>query len=263
MFWFIEEVDLNEEVCHKRRRKSVCRIPSFSDIHGSKRQLWDETPVPRILGVLVIWAALKEGAVLGTRYTSSITAGSLKLPESRAVASVLLAGDDDAHWQQAITQDNVLQAKSRQSRKSLGTLIRRRLNRLSQPLLRLVRDGSQAEATQACLAGAVLDSRLLGDFLDLEVRSLYRTYKKSLPLSIWGDYLEGCHARDPQMPVWSDSTINRLRSSIFQTLAEAGYINDTKDRLLQAVHIVSPVARELAAAGDAGHYALRCMEVAS
>lgn len=206
------------------------------------------------------------------RYTSSITAGSLKLPESRAVAAVLLQGRGEADaasagtpsgWQQAIARDNVLQAKSPATRQSLAKLIRRRLAHLSATLLELVRDGSQLEATQACLAGAVMDSRLLGDFLDLVLRPLYRTYKTHLPLAAWGDYLDGCHGRDPEMPTWSESTTSRLRSSVFQTLAEAGYLNNTRQRQLQAVHIAPAIARELTHGNDLCRYALRCLEVAS
>lgn len=206
------------------------------------------------------------------RYTSSITAGSLKLPESRAVAAVLLQGRGEAgtssastppDWQQAIAHDNVLQAKSPATRQSLAKLIRRRLAHLSATLLELVRDGSQLEAAQACLAGAVMDSRLLGDFLDLVLRPLYRTYKTHLPSAAWADYLDGCHGRDPEMAAWSESTTSRLRSSVFQTLAEAGYLNNTRQRQLQAVHIAPAITRELARGNDLCRYALRCLEVTS
>lgn len=197
------------------------------------------------------------------RYTSSITAGSLKLSESRALAGVLLQAAGAAELKHAIATDNVLRARSQITRQTLARLIRRRLGHLPPALLRLVRDGSHVEATQACLAGAVMDSPLLGDFLDLALRPLYRTYKTQLPLSAWHAYLEGCHSRDPDMACWSEATTNRLRSSVFRSLTEAGYLTDTRNRQLQAVHLAPPIARELAAAGDLAHYALRCMEVAS
>ena len=197
------------------------------------------------------------------RYTSSITAGSLKLPQSRAVARVLLRGGGEKAWQAAIDRDNVLQAKSPATRRSLAKLIRRRLASLPSSLLKLVRDGSCREATQACLAGAVMDSPLLGDFLDLALRPLYRTFKTTLPRAAWDDYLEACHGRDPDMPRWTAATSARLRSSVFHSLAEAGYLDSTASRNLQAVHILAAVARPLADHGTPGRYALRCMEVAS
>ena len=39
------------------------------------------------------------------------------------------------------------------------------------------------------------------------------------------------------MPQWNESTRRRLRSSVFQTLAQAGYIENTRSLKLQNVHI--------------------------
>ena len=63
------------------------------------------------------------------------------------------------------------------------------------------------------------------------------------------------------MPAWSEETTDRLRSSVFKTLAEAGYIDSTKARRLQKVHVVRPVLKYLEAHENT--YVLRCLEVAS
>ena len=194
------------------------------------------------------------------RYTSSITAGSLKVPESRVIAGLMLRGLKGKAFQQAISGENVLQARSKNTSQGLAKLIRRRLQHLPEPMLKLVRDGSVIEATHACLAAAIMDSFLLGDFLDLVMRPLYRTFKENLPLSSWRDYLEGCQGRDPEMPRWTDETTSRLRSSVFKTLAEAGYLNNTKERRLQKVHIVRPVLKHLEETDNS--FVLRCVEVA-
>ena len=61
------------------------------------------------------------------------------------------------------------------------------------------------------------------------------------------------------MPQWRDSTIQRLRSSVYSVLAEAGYIDSTKTRKLQGVHIVRPVLRYLERHDE--QYVLRCIQV--
>ena len=83
-------------------------------------------------------------------------------------------------------------------------------------------------ATHAVLAAAVKHSPLLGDFLDLVVREQYRLFSPTLSKTIWDDYLDGCRERDPDMPHWNESTRRRLRSSVFQMLAQAGYLEDTQ-----------------------------------
>jgi len=194
-------------------------------------------------------------------YSASITAGALKVPESRIVADLLIRNLTPSEWQSAIYRDNVLQSRSEKTAKRFSVLIRGRLNSVDATLWKLIRDGSAVEATHGCLAATVKTSRLLGDFLDLVAREQYRTFKEKLSLTLFGDFLEECHSRDPDMHTWSESTATRLRSSIFTILAEAGYIDSTKNRKLQSVHIVKPVLRYLEEHDE--QYVLRCIQVGS
>src|SRR5438876_7615222 len=62
-----------------------------------------------------------------TRYGAEITAGGLKLRESRVVADLLLSGVDQHAWIPAIRDKNVLQARNRETAIRLGRLVRQRL----------------------------------------------------------------------------------------------------------------------------------------
>ncbi len=194
------------------------------------------------------------------RYQTDLTAGSLKVTESRILADLLLRGTGAAAWRTALFDDNVLQVRSPMTAKRLRTLIRPRLETMGPELWKLVRDGSGVVATHACLAATVKRSPLLGDFLDLAVREQYRLFAPALSRRLWEDYLEGCRGRDPEMPEWSVSTIERLRSSVFQILAQAGYLEDTRSLRLQTLHIAGEVLRYLRE-HDEG-YVLRCIQVA-
>jgi hypothetical protein len=125
---------------------------------------------------------------------------------------------------------------------------------------RLVRDGSKPVATHAVFASAIKFSPLVGDFLDLVVRDLYRRFEDTLKPQYWDRYLEDCRARDPSMPNWSAGTLTSLRTRVFGMLAEAGYLSDARHRVLRPVQIAPEVVRCLADARE--DYALRCMEVA-
>lgn len=193
------------------------------------------------------------------RYRADITAGSLKVPESRVVADLLLRDTDEAGWKRAIVDENVLQARAPKTAMRLRLLLRGRLETMDSDLWKLVRDGSAIVATHACLAAAVKYSPLLGDFLDLVVREQYRVYAEALAHRQWDEYVAGCRARDPEMPQWSQSTIDRLRSSVFQTLAQAGYVESTRTLKLQTVHITREVLQYLNSRDE--QYVLRCIEV--
>ena len=194
------------------------------------------------------------------RYRADITAGSLKLPESRIIADLLLRVVDAQGWEQAIVTENVLQVRSPATAVRLGRLIRKRLELMEPDLWQLVRDGTGTVTTHAVLAAAVKHSPLLGDFLDLVVREHYRLFSTALSKKHWNDYLDECRGRDPDMPVWNESTRKRLGSSVFQILAQAGYIDSTRSKKLQTVHIASQVVRYLEKHNE--HYVLRCIQVA-
>lgn len=194
------------------------------------------------------------------RYSADITAGSLKLTESRIVADLLLRGVDSLGWKQAIIKDNILQSRTPATAIRLSRLIRKRLELMDSEFWKLVRDGTSTIATQALLAAAIKHSPLLGDFLDLVVREQYRIFSKTLSNKLWDDYLDGCRGRDPDMPVWNESTRKRLRSSVFQILAQAGYLENTESKKLQTVHIAPQVLGYLEKHHE--QYVLRCIQVA-
>ena len=194
------------------------------------------------------------------RYKADITAGALKLPESRLIADLLLRQVDTEGWKDAIVTKNVLQARNPATARRLTKLIRSRLETMGPELWKLVRDGKGTVAVHAVLAAAVKHSPLLGDFLEIVVAEQYRLFSPALSPNLFADYLEGCRERDPEMPQWNETTRRRLRSSIFQMLAQAGYIENTRSLKLQTVHVADQVLRYLKAKKEI--YVLRCIQVA-
>ncbi len=193
------------------------------------------------------------------RYKADITAGALKLPESRIIAGLLLRKVDAEGWKDAIVTNNVLQARNPATARRLTKLIRGRLETMGPDMWKLVRDGKGTVATHAVFAAAIKHSPLLGDFLDLVVGEQYRVFGKALTNTMFADYLEGCRERDPEMPQWNESTRRRLRSSVFQMLAQAGYIENTRILKLQTVLVADQVLRYLKANHE--EYVLRCIQV--
>lgn len=193
------------------------------------------------------------------RYRATITSGSLKVSESRRIAGLLLRGVDKQAWTLAIQEENILQSRSPETARRLSHLLRARLEPMQPELWQMVSKGSNLLATQACLAAAVKHSALLGDFLDLVVREQYQTYQPALSKVLWTKYVEDCGNRDPEMLQWNDSTTTRLRSTVFQILAQAGYIESTKTLKLQTVHIAKEVLQYLVDNNE--RYVLRCLQV--
>ncbi|RYH00369.1 MAG: DUF1819 family protein [Alphaproteobacteria bacterium] len=169
-------------------------------------------------------------------YKADIAGGSLKLYESRIIAGLLLDGDSSSLWKQAIELDNVLQKTSQATAKRQASLIRARLKTMTADHWLLVRDGPKPLATQAVFAAAIAHSLLLRDFLLLEVCDHFRTGSLELTRRHWRTFVATCRERDPEMPVWTQSTTDKLGDSVFQILTEVGMLSDGSKPLLQRVH---------------------------
>src|SRR5258708_21109753 len=94
------------------------------------------------------------------RYKAEITAGALKLPESRLIADLLLRRVNAEGWKDAIVTKNILQARSPATARRLTPLIRDRLATMGPDLWKLVRDGKVTIAVHAVFAAAVKHSPL-------------------------------------------------------------------------------------------------------
>lgn len=192
-------------------------------------------------------------------YTATITTASLRLRESRIIADLLLKGISEKGWKQAVKEENILQMSSPESIRRISGLLRARIEPLGEGLWQMVRDGDHIQATQSVFAGAIKNSRLLGDFIDITMREQRALFAKKLEYRMWNEYIAGCRGRDPDMPQWSESTVAKLRSAVFSMLAEVGYLKDTRSLLLQNVFVDPQLATYLRERGES--YVLRCLEV--
>ena len=193
------------------------------------------------------------------RYKANFTKGGLMVPESRLVADLLLRGIDAAGWRQAIEVDNALAKRSPTTASTKAMLIRARLRTMTEDLWRLVRDGSKPVATQAVFAATITYSPLIGDFMDLVVRDLYRRFEETLKPQHWDRYVEDCRGRDPGMPEWAAATLEKLRTRTYGMLTEAGYLSDSRTRTLRPLVVAPEVIQYLNEFQR--DYALRCLDL--
>ena len=193
------------------------------------------------------------------RYRAAISAGSLKVAESRIIADLLLRGVNAHDWRAELVGNNILQIRNPETAVRLGRLLRARLKLMQPALWEMVRDGSAPIATHACLTAAVKHSPLLGDFLDMVVREQYRLFRPAITNPIWAHFIEDCRNRDPGMSHWSESTVARIRSTVFAILAQAGYVENVRTLKLQTVYVAKEVLNYLYEQDE--KYVLRCIEV--
>jgi len=193
------------------------------------------------------------------RYKANFTKGGLMVPESRLVADLLLRRVDAREWKRCIETENILRAKTVWTARSKVGVAKARLQTMTEPLWALVRDGSKPVAAHAVFAATIKFSPLIGDFLDLVVRRLFQKFEVELKPMHWDQFVEDCRSRDPDMPTWTQTTLDKLRTRTFRMLWETGYLADERSHRLQAVTISPEVMTYLRENNE--HYVLRCIQV--
>ena len=91
------------------------------------------------------------------------------------------------------------------------------------------------------------------------VKEHYRTFKRQLSLADWRTFLEECENRDSTAASWSDSTKKKLGQVVIRVLAEAGYLENTRNMQLSPIQI-HPKVREYLQGHDM-ESVLRSMEI--
>lgn len=181
---------------------------------------------------------------------ANFTKASLIVPETRIVAGLMLDRISTAEWKQAIETDNVLQKKTRLTAVTYATLARSRLQVVPEPLWRLARNGSHAEATDVALAATVKFSPLFGQFLRDVLRDEFRRFATALAPTAWDDYIDQQLRAHPEIAPYNASTRIKLRQNGMRMLQEAGFVVDTKYLALRRRSLEPSVRQALDAAGE-------------
>ncbi len=174
-------------------------------------------------------------------YNAHITAGSLLVRESRAIAALLLQEPTPEQWRQAIVVDNILQKSAPSSSMRMATLLRQRLKSMPPEFLEPVVNSSRDVTLQLLLASAIKQSRILADFMLRVAQARHREFARQLQRRDWDHFLEECRQLDPTIALWSASTQNKMREVVFRILAEAGYLENSRSCVLQPVSILPEV----------------------
>lgn len=192
------------------------------------------------------------------RYSAQLSAGSLLIPESRILASLLLRDSSEQSWLHAVKTENILQKPSPATALRMARLVRQRLAQLDKAGVEMVANDSLEVCTQLLLFAAVKQSTLLGDFMIDVYRGKLRSLEMQLKSSDWEIFLHECAQRDPAVQNWTPSTQVKLQQVIMRILAEAGYLDSTRTLRLTPPMLHPRVRAYLANNKD--NYAREAME---
>lgn len=178
------------------------------------------------------------------KYLGDLIGGSLMIRESQIIADLLLKKPDASQWNNAIVDENILQKPSVASAKRNAATIKKRLEGFDEIFLQKLAYSGTEEATQLMFAATLMNSTLLSDFMRSIVSDARRMFRESLNVDDWLHFWEGQTRLYPALGDMTPSSTYKVSQVAFKVLADAGYIENTKNRRLMNVYI-SPDVRQI------------------
>lgn len=174
-------------------------------------------------------------------YLGDLIGGSLMIKESQIIAELLLKKPNQEEWLDAIVNRNVLQKRSDASSKRNAATIKKRLENMSDEYLEQIAYGSTELSTQLMFAATLINSTLLADFMRNVVLDAKRMFRENLDIGDWESFWDDRSRLFPEFSKMTESSTYKIAQVAFKTLADAGYLETTRNKKLQNVYVLPEV----------------------
>lgn len=167
------------------------------------------------------------------RYALSFTSGALLAREAAIAAPLYLELRDWQAVRDQLREQNLLQARTTSSGFRLAREVAQRLAVLTDDELELLRDASPSERGHLMWVAACLRYGFIGDFAEEVVRERFLLLTPALGYDEFDSFVRGKALWHPELVELKDSTLRKLRQTLFLMLTEAGLLVDG-----EIVHVI-------------------------
>lgn len=161
-----------------------------------------------------------------SRYALSFTSGSLLMREALIAAPIYLQEPSWAAVRQRLEADNLLQARTVSTGQRLAREVVQRLAVLTDDELELLVDATTSERAHLLWIATCRRYELIGEFAEEVVRERFLLLTPTLHYDDFDNFLRGKALWHDKIAELKDSTLRKLRSTIFRMLAEADLVID-------------------------------------
>lgn len=169
-----------------------------------------------------------------SRYRLSFSVGGLFSQEAIVAAPLFLQSRDWKAVRAAIDADNLLQARTVASGRRLCRELVQRLAELTSEELELLLDATPAERGHLMWAAACRRYDLIGEFAEEVVRERFLLLTPTLEPEHFESFVRGKSMWHEELSALADSTLRKLRTTVYLMLREAGLLSDSGE-ILQCV----------------------------
>jgi hypothetical protein len=168
------------------------------------------------------------------RYALSFTSGALLVREALVAAPIYLREKDWARVRELIEEDNLLQSRTRSSGLRRAREVAQRLSVLGDGEIELLIDATPSERGYLMWAAACRRYDLIGEFAEEVLRERFLILAQTLDYDDFDGFIRAKALWHEEIASLKDSTLRKLRSTVFQMLVEAGLLSG-EGRILQAI----------------------------
>ena len=158
------------------------------------------------------------------RYALSFTSGALLTREAAIAAPLFLEVRDWNAVRNRLRAENLLQARTASSGFRLAREVAQRLAVLTDAELDLLQDASPSERGHLMWIAACRHYAFIGDFAEEVVRERFLLLTPTLDYDDFDSFVHGKALWHPELTEVKDSTLQKLRSTVFRMLTEAGLL---------------------------------------
>lgn len=180
-----------------------------------------------------------------SRYALSFTSGALLMREAFIVAPIYLREHDWAKVRQIIQGDNLLQARTEATGQRRAREVAQRLAVLTDTELEMLVDSTTSERGHLLWAAACRRYDLIGEFAEEVLRERFLLLTPTLDHGDFDSFIRSTALWHEEVADLKDTTLRKLRASVFRMLVEAGLLTE-EGRILPAA-LSNRVADALAA----------------
>lgn len=186
-----------------------------------------------------------------SQYNGSLTREQFMFREMRIVAQLYMKGFSETEIAACIESENMFQYPTEREIKGKCRVALRRLSYIAEndALVKLLAEGTIAEAKQVALVAMMCDSRLLAEFMIDVVGEKFRTLDLSLAQKDLHLFFAQLCEKDEGVAAWSAATVKRIKSVLMNVLRENAYLEKVGSQTLLPVLISDEMKSALVQAG--------------
>ena len=179
-------------------------------------------------------------------YNISFTAGALMVNETSAVAEVYLAQDGDWEKTRAIAlQQNVMEKDKMTTNKRLFSLVRQRLETLTESEMQLLVDGAANVKRLITYLAVCKAHTFISDFVMSNIRDSFFNMNEKVSHANFNEFFNEKKYVHPELEAITDKTVAKIRQIVFRIFEQSELIESVETGILQRPYLPEKVERAI------------------